>query len=73
LFFTYTFTKNYESKHIPVHVRELALELFKGRRRQNLCHPTIHRLSFLSSIYKPLKNLSTFLLLPKLLQFEQAC
>jgi hypothetical protein len=33
LFFTYTFTENYESKHIFVCARELALELFKGRRR----------------------------------------
>jgi hypothetical protein len=39
LFFTYTFTENYESKHLPICVREPAHKLFKQRRRQNFCHP----------------------------------
>jgi hypothetical protein len=41
LFFTYTFTENYESKHIPICAREPVHELFKGRKRRNFCHPTV--------------------------------
>jgi hypothetical protein len=35
------FTENYESKHIHIRAREWAHELFKGKRRQNFCHPTV--------------------------------
>jgi hypothetical protein len=42
LFFTYTFTENSESKHFHICAKEPAHKLFRKKRRQNFCHPTVH-------------------------------